>query len=69
MARGRGGGGGVSLSANVDSPAIVFAILHGITLLLYTAGVLTEPSPVSAFLVFGANESGNAVLIWETSMD
>ena len=62
----RGGGGGVSLSVNVDSPAIVFAILHGITLLIYTGVVFAEPSAVYLFLVlFGASKSRNAILIWE----
>ena len=64
---GGGGGGGVSLSVNVDSPAVVFAVLHGITLLVYVVMMLAEPSFVFAFLMlFGARKSGNFALIWET---
>ena len=67
MARGRDGGGGASLSVNVDSTAIMFAILHGITLLVYVVMMLAEPSFVFAFLMlFGARKSGNVVLIRET---
>lgn len=69
MAHGLGRGGGGSLSVDVDSLAVVFAILHGIMLLLYVVMVLTEPSSVFVFLVlFGAGKSGNGV-IWKTQMD
>ena len=55
----RRGGDGISLSVNVDSPAVVFAILHGITLLVYVVMMLAEPLSVFAFLVlFGAGKPG-----------
>ena len=63
----RGRGGGISLGVGVDSPAIVFAILHGITLLLYILAALAEPRSIHIFLMlFGASESGNTVLIRRT---
>ena len=62
MARGRGGGGSVSFS--VSSPAVIFAILHGVMLLLFIAKTLTEPSSVFIFLVlFCASEWG---VLWSS---
>ena len=60
MARGRGGGGGgadISVNVDVNSPAVVFAILHGLTLLIFAIRALAEPTSVVIFLVlFGASE-------------
>ena len=60
MARGRGGGGGgggISIDVDVNSPAVVFAILHGLTLLVFATRALKEPTSVVLFLVlFGASE-------------
>ena len=68
MARGgrgggsRGGGADISVDVDINSPAVVFAILHGITLLAFAAKALAEPTSVVLFLVlFGASESRNPV--------
>ena len=60
MARGRSRNSGTSLSGEINPPAIVFATLHGITLLLYTVKAIAKPTSVFAFLVlFCASEFGN----------
>ena len=59
----RGGGDDISVDVtDINSPAIVFAILHAITLFAFTVKALAEPTTVVLFLVlFGASQSRNPV--------
>ena len=64
MARGGRGGGSrggdddISVDVDTNSPAVVFAILHGIALLAFATKALVEPTSVVLFLVlFGASQS------------
>ena len=67
----RGGGADISVDVDLNSPAIVFAVLYGIMLLAFASKALAEPTSVVLFLVvFGASQSGNPTyLLLESAVD
>ena len=53
----------------INSPAVVFAVLHGITLFAFAAKALAEPTSVVLFLVlFSASQSPNSLFCYKAQI-